>query len=72
MPKLTPEQEIIASHMSAVTAALQVLVHRLEEKGLLAPGEYPEALTLYMEMAKGRQTDITLALLDDLVQALSR
>lgn len=72
MPKLTPEQEIVASHMMAVTAALQVLVHRLEEKGVLAPGEYPEALTVYMEMAKNHHSDVTLALLDDLVQALSR
>lgn len=70
MPKLDPEHEVLAAHMAATTAAFQVLVHCLQENGALELGQFPTALAAYMEMAKDRAEPITLALLDDLRQAM--
>ena len=69
--KLSPEHEIIAAHMAATTAAFQVLVHCLQENGALERGQMPEALRVYMEMAKHqRDNEVQLALLNDLRLAL--
>ena len=69
--KLSPEHEIIAAHMAATTAAFQVLVHCLQENGALERGQMPEALRVYMEMAKHqRDNGVQLALLNDLRLAL--
>jgi hypothetical protein len=69
--KLSQDQEIIAAHMAAMTAAFQVLIHCLQENGALERGQVPEALRVYMEMAKHQKdNEIQLALLDDLRQAL--
>lgn len=71
MPKkLSADQEIIAAHMASTTAAFQVLVRCLEQNGSLEPGQYPLALHAYMEAARERAGDMTLALLDDLRRAL--
>jgi hypothetical protein len=73
MPKkLSPENEIIAAHIAATTAAFQVLVMCLQENGALGQGQIQAALAGYIEMDKqGRGNEIKLALLDDLLQALS-
>jgi hypothetical protein len=69
--ELSPEHQIIAAHMATTTAAFQVLVHCLQENGALKPGQMPEALGVYMEMAKHRpDNEIQLALLHDLRLAL--
>lgn len=72
MPKpLSPEPELIAAHITATKAALQVLVHCLKENGALEHGQVPEALRVYMEMTKARHgNEAELALLHDLRQAL--
>lgn len=72
MPKkLTEEQELIAAHMAATTAAFQVLVHCLQENGALERGQYQEALRVFMEMAKHQKdNNVQLALLHDLRMAL--
>jgi hypothetical protein len=72
MPKseLSPEQEVLAAHMSAFTVAMQMLVVCLQDNGSLRPGQYPAALHGYMEMAKDKANPLTLAMLDDLRQAL--
>lgn len=69
-PKMSPEHEVIAAHMSAVTVAFQTLVLCLQDNGSLEPGQYPAALHGYMEMAKDTADPMTLALVDDLRQAL--
>lgn len=69
--KLNPEQEVIAAHIAATSAALQVLVHCLQENGALRQGQMPEALRVYMEMAKHQSdNEIQLSLLHDLRSAL--
>lgn len=69
--KLNPEQEVIAAHMAATTAAFRVLVHCLQENGALKRGQMPAALRVYMEMAKHqRDNELQLALLHDLRSAL--
>lgn len=67
---LSPEAEMLAAHMSATLAAFRVLVLCLQRSGALREGEYPEALTDYMEATKEASEPMTLALLDDLRQAL--
>lgn len=60
--KLSPEGEVIAAYGAAMVAAFQVLINCLEERDALAPGEFPEALRVYMEMLKSRTggvSDIT-------------
>ena len=71
-PKLSPEGEVIAAHGAAMVAAFQVLVSCLEENEAVHPGQFPEALRVYMEMTKSREGDIsnmTLAVLHDIRMA---
>jgi hypothetical protein len=67
--KLSPEGELIAAHGAAMIAAFQVLINCLEEKGALSPGQFPDALRVYMEIVKsghGDVSDMTLAVLHDI------
>jgi hypothetical protein len=67
--KLTPEGEVIAAQGAAMVAAFQVLISCLEEGDALRPGQFPEALGVYMEMVKSREGDahdMTLAVLHDI------
>ena len=67
--KLSPEGEVIAAYGSAMLAALQVLINCLEENDVLLPGQFPDALGVYMEMVKSRKGDVsnmTLAVLHDI------
>ena len=71
-PKLSPEGEIIAAQGAAIVAAFQVLINSLEESDALLPGQFPEALRIYMEMVKSRKgdvSDMTLAVLHDIRMA---
>lgn len=70
--KLTPEGEIIAAYGGAMVAAFQVLINCLEESDALLPGQFPDALAVYMEMVKsnkGSVGDMTLAVLHDIRNA---
>jgi hypothetical protein len=70
--KLTPEGEVIAAHGAAMVAAFQVLINCLEESVALLPGQFPDALRVYMEMVKSRHgdvSDMTLAMLHDIRMA---
>jgi hypothetical protein len=70
--KLTPEGEVIAAYGAAMVAAFQVLINCLEESDALLPGQFTDALGVYMEMVKGRRGDIsdmTLAMLHDIRMA---
>jgi hypothetical protein len=70
--KLSPEGEVIAAYGAAMIAAFQVLINCLEESDAIAPGQFPEALRVYMEMTKSRQgdvSDMTLAVLHDIRMA---
>jgi hypothetical protein len=69
-PDISPDQEVVAAHMHAVTAAFQTLVLCLQNNGALEPGQYPAALHSYMELARDKASPMTLAMLDDLRQAL--
>lgn len=74
MPKriLSPEGEIIAAQGAAIVAAFQVLINCLEESDALLPGQFPDALRVYMEMVKSRTgdvSDMTLAVLHDIRMA---
>lgn len=71
MSKLSPEHEVIAAHITATTAAFQVLILLMQRNGVLERGEYQSALRDYMEAQKERHPDMVLALLDDLRVALS-
>jgi hypothetical protein len=67
--KLKPEGEIIAAYGAAIVAAFQVLINCLEESDALSPGQFPDALAVYMEMVKSRKgdvSDMTLAVLHDI------
>lgn len=67
--QLTPEAEVTAAYGSAMVAAFQVLINCLEESDALLPGQFPEALGVYMEMVKSRKggvNDMTLAVLHDI------
>ncbi|MBZ9605867.1 hypothetical protein [Phyllobacterium chamaecytisi] len=68
--KVSPDREVVAAHMSAVTVAFQMLMVCLQDNGALRPGQYPAALHGYMEMAKDKADPMTLSMLDDLRQAL--
>jgi hypothetical protein len=71
-PKLSPEGEVIAAYGAAMVAAFQVLVSCLEENEAVHPGQFPEALRVYMEMTKSREGDVndmTLAMLHDIRMA---
>ena len=52
MPKgnFTPEGEVIAAYGAAMVASFQVLINCLEESDALLPGQFPDALRIYMEM----------------------
>jgi len=47
--KLTPEGEVISAYGAAMVASFQVLINCLEESDALLPGQFPEALHVYME-----------------------
>ena len=67
--KLSPEGEVIAAYGAAMVAAFQVLINFLEESDALLPGQFPDALRVYMEMVKSRKGDVndmTLAVLHDI------
>ena len=67
--KLSPEGEVIAAYGAAMVGAFQVLINCLEEGDALLPGQFPEALRVYMEMVKSRigdASDMTLAVLHDI------
>jgi hypothetical protein len=67
--KLSAEGEVIAAYGAAVVAAFQVLINCLEESDALLPGQFPDALGVYMEMVKSRKggvNDLTLAVLHDI------
>jgi hypothetical protein len=69
MPKLSPEGEVIAAYGAAIVAAFQVLNNCLEESDALLPGQFPDALRVYMEVIKSRTgdvSDMTLAVLHDI------
>jgi hypothetical protein len=58
-PKPSSEAEALAAQSAAIVAAFQVLVGCLEENGVLDPGQYSEALKVFMEMTKSRQGDLS-------------
>jgi hypothetical protein len=65
--ELTPRgEEIIVGYGAATMAAFKVLVGCLQFNGVLEPGQFPEALRLFMERSKGDADDMTLAILHDL------
>jgi len=67
--KLSPEGEAIAAYGSAMVVAFQVLINCLEESDALLPGQFPDALGVYMEMVKSRKggvNEMTLAVLNDI------
>jgi hypothetical protein len=67
--KLSPEGEVIASYGAAMVAAFQVLINCLEENDALLPGQFPDALRVYMDMVEsetGDVSDMTLAVLHDI------
>ena len=66
--KLSPEGEVIAAYGAAMVAAFQVLLNCLEENEAVHPGQFPEALRVYMEMVKSKKgdvSDMTLSMLHD-------
>jgi hypothetical protein len=70
--KLSPEGEVVAAYGAAMVAAFQVLISCLEENEAVHPGQFPEALRVYMEMTKSREGDVndmTLAVLHDIRMA---
>ena len=70
--KLSPEGEVIAAYGAAMVVAFQVLLNCLEENDAVLPGQFPDALGVYMEMVKSRQgdvSDMTLAMLHDIRRA---
>jgi hypothetical protein len=50
--KLSPEGEVIAAYGAAMVAAFQVLINCLEENDAVLPGQFPDALGVYMEIGK--------------------
>lgn len=57
--KLSPEGEVIAAYGAAMVAAFQVLINCLEENDAVLPGQFPDALGVYMEMVKSRKGDVS-------------
>jgi hypothetical protein len=54
---------------TCMVAAFQVLINCFEESDALLPGQFPDALGVYMEMVKSRRgdvSDMTLAVLHDI------
>ena len=58
--------EALASYDSAMTAAFQVLIHCLQTNGSLRPGQYPQELTRYLDLAKDKCPPVKKAILEDL------
>jgi len=54
--KLSPQGEVIAAYGAAMVAAFQVLINCLEESDALLPGQFPDALGVYMEMGRSQST----------------
>jgi hypothetical protein len=55
-----------------MVAAFQVLINCLEENDSLLPGQFPDALRVYIEMVKGKTgdvSDMTLAVLHEIRMA---
>ncbi|MCK1326688.1 hypothetical protein IVA94_39255 [Bradyrhizobium sp. 156] len=48
--KLSSEGEVTAAYGAAMVAAFQVLINCLEESDALLPGQFSDALGVYMEM----------------------
>ena len=46
--KLSPEGEVIAAYGAAMVAAFQVLINCLEESDALLPGQFSDALRIYI------------------------
>jgi hypothetical protein len=70
--KFSPEGEVIAAYGAAMVAAFQVLLNCLEENEAVHPGQFPEALRVYMEMVKSKKgdvSDMTLAMLHNIRMA---
>jgi hypothetical protein len=70
--KLSPEGEVITAHGAAMVAAFQVLINCLEESDAVLPGQFPDALGVYMEMVKSKEgnlSEMTLAMLHDIRMA---
>ncbi len=65
-PRPPADPEVLSAHIAATTAAYQVLVLAMERRGLLDRGEVAELLKTYMEVAKDRETPVTLALLHEM------
>ena len=57
--QLTPEGEVIAAYGAAMVAAFQVLINCLEERDALLPGQFPDALAVYMEMVKRNEGSVS-------------
>jgi hypothetical protein len=57
--KLSPEGEVIAAYGAAMVAAFQVLINCLEENDAVLPGQFPDALGVYMEMVKSKKGDVS-------------
>lgn len=71
MPTNDDVSDVLAAHMAATTAALQVLVHCLQENGALERGEYQAALHGWLELAAKRDgNEMAFALVHDLRMAL--
>ena len=69
LKKLSREGEVIAAYGAAMVASFQVLINCLEENDALQPGQFPDALGVYMEMVKSSMGDVsnmTLAVLHDI------
>jgi hypothetical protein len=67
--KLSLEGEVIKAYGAAMVAAFQVLINCLEESDAVLPGQFPDALGVYMEMVKsgkGNVSEMTLAVLHDI------
>jgi hypothetical protein len=67
--KLTPEGEVIVAYGAALVAAFQVLIIAWRENDALLPGQFADALRVYMEMVKSKTGDVsdtTLAVLHDI------
>lgn len=68
-PKPSPEAEVLEAHRAATVAAFQVLINCLEENEALQPGQFPEAIRVFMEMTKSREGDVndmTIAMLHEI------
>jgi hypothetical protein len=69
---LRRELQLVEVRGAAMVAAFQVLVNCLEENEAVLPGQFPEALRVYMEMVKSRKgevSDMTLAMLHEIRMA---